>query len=224
MTESNGSRPGEAPDGPWMRLDAQINTPGGEGLAGTTPASMVGPLPDPEQFTRPPDGRPLEEQPAWRRDFPIDWPQDHYVARRDFTKFMVLTSLAFAVGQYWIGIQNWFRRRRGAPPIQKVASLSQLAPGSTLVFSYPGEHDKCILIRTNDGELLAYSQKCTHLACAVVPRLDRGVIECPCHHGYFDLKTGRQTAGPPPRPLPRILLEVRQDDVYATGIEWRTHA
>src|SRR5579875_3286117 len=30
--------------------------------------------------------------PAWRQDFPIDWPQDHYVARRDFTKFLVLTA------------------------------------------------------------------------------------------------------------------------------------
>ena len=39
------------------------------------------------------------EPPKWRRDFPIDSPQDQYVARRDFMKFMVLTSLAFAVGQ-----------------------------------------------------------------------------------------------------------------------------
>jgi hypothetical protein len=55
-----------------------------------------------EQVTTPPDGRPLAEQPEWRRDFPIDTPQDNYVARRDFTKFLVLTSGAFAVGQVWI--------------------------------------------------------------------------------------------------------------------------
>jgi hypothetical protein len=55
-----------------------------------------------EQLTIPPDGAPLEEQPRWRQDFPIDWPQDHYVSRRDFTKFMVLTSLAFTAGQFWI--------------------------------------------------------------------------------------------------------------------------
>ena len=62
--------------------------------------------------TKAPDGRPLEAQPAWRRDFPIDWPQDAYVERRDFVKFMVLTSAAFAIGQLWIGAQNWWRRRR----------------------------------------------------------------------------------------------------------------
>ena len=53
---------------------------------------------DAEQITVPPDGRPLEAQPAWRQDFPIDWPQDAYVERRDFVKFLVLTSLAFTVG------------------------------------------------------------------------------------------------------------------------------
>jgi len=31
--------------------------------------------------------------------------------RRDFLKFLVLISAAFALGQLWIGIQNWYRRR-----------------------------------------------------------------------------------------------------------------
>ena len=66
-----------------------------------------------EPLTVAPDGRPTAEQPRWRKDFPIDWPEDHYVARRDFTKFMVLTSLAFTVGQGWIVLQNFFRKRRG---------------------------------------------------------------------------------------------------------------
>ena len=75
---------------PSMRLDYAAR----EGLTGTTPANLYWPTPDPEQVTMPPDFRPLELQPAWRQDFPIDWPQDQYVARRDFMKFLVLTSLA----------------------------------------------------------------------------------------------------------------------------------
>jgi Rieske Fe-S protein len=74
----------------------------------------------------------------------------------------------------------------------------------------------------HDGSLLAYSQSCTHLSCAVVPRLTEGVLHCPCHDGYFDLKTGRNIAGPPPRPLPRIELDVDGDDVYAVGVDRRT--
>jgi Rieske Fe-S protein len=52
--------------------------------------------------------------------------------------------------------------------------------------------------------------------------MPRGTIHCPCHEGYFDLKTGRVLAGPPPRPLPRIVLDVRGNEIYATGIERRT--
>jgi nitrite reductase/ring-hydroxylating ferredoxin subunit len=174
-----------------------------------------------EQLTLPPDGRPAEQQPAWRRDFPVDWPQDHYVARRDFARFLVLTSLAFAVGQLWIAAQNWRRRRQGRPQLRKIASLRALPVGSALMFGYPGPHDSCLLIRTAD-RLVAYGQKCTHLSCAVVPEPDKGLLHCPCHEGWFDLASGRPVAGPPRRPLPRITLEVRGDDVYATGVEARS--
>jgi Rieske Fe-S protein len=203
-------------------LDERVNDAAREGLAGTTPAGAYVPVRDPEQFTRPPDGRPLHAQPQWRKDFPIDWPQDNYVARRDFSKFMVLTSAAFAIGQLWIGVQNVWRKRRGVPPIRKIASLSSLPAGGTLVFQYPDAHDDCILIRTAGDRLLAYGQRCTHLSCAVVPDEKRGVIRCPCHEGLFDLETGRKLAGPPPRPLPRVTLSIKGNDVYATGVEWRT--
>jgi nitrite reductase/ring-hydroxylating ferredoxin subunit len=175
-----------------------------------------------EIHTLAPDGTPPERQPVWRRDFPIDWPQDHYVARRDFTKFMVLTSLAFAVGQFWIGAKNYLRKSRGKPPIVKVASLAALPVGGMVFFKYPEAHDGCVLIRTGVSTLLAYSRKCTHLACAVVPRPEHNEIHCPCHEGYFELSTGRPTAGPPQRPLPRITLEVRGGSVYAVGVEART--
>jgi Rieske Fe-S protein len=205
-----------------VSVDARVDSPEREGLTGTTPADAYAPVRDPEQITRPPDGRPLHHQPQWRKDFPIDWPQDHYVARRDFSKFMVVTSLAFAVGQLWIGLQNAWRKRRGTPPIRKIAALSSLPVGSTLVFQYPDPHDDCVLVRTTGDQLVAYSQKCTHLSCAVIPSVEKGIIHCPCHEGFFDLQTGRTIAGPPPRPLPRITLSVRGDDVYATGVEWRT--
>lgn len=207
---------------PPAQMDERLNTPAREGLTGTTPADAYSPPHDPEQITRAPDGRPMDRQPQWRRDFPIDWPQDHYVARRDFAKFLCLTSLAFAAGQVWIGFQNIWRRHRGAPPVAKIGTLSALPVGGTLVFRYPGPHDDCILVRTAQDKLVAYSQKCTHLSCAVIPDPAKGVIRCPCHEGLFDLNTGRNIAGPPPRPLPRIDISIRGDEIYATGVERRT--
>lgn len=175
-----------------------------------------------EQLTVPPDGASLEEQPKWRQDFPIDWPQDHYVSRRDFTKFMVLTSLAFTAGQFWIVVQNYLRSRCGQLPLQKIANLDEIAVGGTVSFAYPEAHDSCLLLRTGEKTFAAFSQKCTHLSCAVVPQPDKGRFECPCHEGSFDITTGSPIAGPPRRPLPKINVEIRSGAIYATGIELRT--
>jgi Rieske Fe-S protein len=207
---------------PHEPVDPHLNDPHRAGLTGTTPATLYDPLPVRDTITIPPDGRPLADQPQWRRDFPIDWPQDQYVARRDFTKFIVLTSFAFVVGQVTIGLTNVFRRRAGKPPIKRIAALADVPVGGSIVFQYPAEHDPCLLIRPSENHLLAYSQSCTHLSCAVVPRVKENTIHCPCHNGFFDLETGRPTAGPPRRPLPKILIEVKQGIVYATGVERRT--
>jgi Rieske Fe-S protein len=180
------------------------------------------PLKDPEQLSIPPDGRPYAEQPQWRRDFPIDWPHDEYIARRDFTKYMVLTSFAFVVGQAWIVMQNWFRQREGKPPIRKITSLAALPVGKALTFNYPDPHDACIMMRTAENTVVAYSQKCTHLSCAVKPKEGTNQLHCPCHNGYFDIADGKPLAGPPRRPLDRITLEVRGGEIYATGVEQRT--
>jgi nitrite reductase/ring-hydroxylating ferredoxin subunit len=166
-----------------------------------------------------PDGRPQAEQPPWRQDFPIDTPQDAYVARRDFTRFLALSSVAFALGQVWLVLQKWLRGRRGGPAARPVAPLTDVPVGSVLPFHYPDRDDACLLLRPDEHSLLAFSQKCTHLGCAVVPDPGEKKLFCPCHKGYFDAATGRPLAGPPRRPLPRITLEVRNGVVYATGIE-----
>jgi Rieske Fe-S protein len=206
---------------PRRPVDPAINTPGREGLTGTAPANLYSASFDREQITIAPDFAPAEAQPAWRQDFPIDWPQDLYVERRDFMKFMVLTSAAFTAGQLWIGAQNWYRRRSGQPAIQRITSVDDIAVGAALGFSYPNEHEPCLLLRLTTNEFVAFGQKCTHLSCAVIPRLEEGSFYCPCHEGRFDLRTGVPTAGPPRRPLTRIVLDMRGRDIYAVGVEER---
>ena len=169
--------------------------------------------------TAAPDGRPMAEQPAWRRDFPIDLPQDQYVARRDFTRFMMMTSVAFA-------------RRPGAPrraelaatagppprPTQPIARVDEIPVGGVQPFHYPDAGGPCLLLRPDVQTFLAFGQKCTHLGCAVVPDAEKKQLLCPCHKGAFDATTGRPLAGPPRRPLPRIVLENRDGVLYAVGM------
>src|SRR5262245_52729067 len=204
------------------RLDVRLDSREREGLTGTTPASIYRPIEDAEQVTIAPDWRPVEEQPVWRTDFPIDWPQDHFVERREFMKFMVLTSLAFVVGHLWIAGQNWLRRRWGEPEIMRLASSDEVPAGATLMFTYPTVSDPCMLVRLAGGKFVAYSQKCTHLSCAILPRVDEGIIRCPCHQGIFDLASGRPIAGPPRRPLSLVRLEIRGGQIFANGVTERT--
>jgi nitrite reductase/ring-hydroxylating ferredoxin subunit len=216
------------PDDPHTRhaeaaaLDPRLDSPGREGLTGNTRAGVYERALELEDITIAPDGAPPEAQPRWRHDFPIDWPADQFVARRDFGRFLVLTSGAFAAGQAWIAARHLVRANRPPPPRLRIATLRELPVGAAMVFTYPGPQDRCLLIRPDEQTLVAYSQNCTHLSCAVVPRVEEGVLHCPCHEGYFDLLTGRNIAGPPPRPLPKIVLEIVADEVFAIGVEERT--
>jgi Rieske Fe-S protein len=177
---------------------------------------------DQPQIVPPPGtpGAPVE-QPRWRQDFPIDMPADDALARREFTKFLVLTSGAFAAGQCWIGLMSLLRDD-GPLPEQRIAAEADLAPGGVVEFHYPTEDAPCLLIRLKDGRLVAYGQQCSHLSCAVIPEPEHGQLRCPCHHGYFEIEEGRPIAGPPRRPLPVVKLVVRDGGIYATGMEYRT--
>ncbi len=174
-------------------------------------------VPEGDRMSVPPDGSIERPQPRWRRDFPIDWPQDEYIARRDFTRFMVLTSLAFTVGQFWILLQNYWRRAQGALPVVAIGAADAIPVGGSQVFYYPTEHDPSILVRLDEDTFVAYDRLCTHLLCPVIPLPEQGQLHCPCHEGVFDLATGQPLAGPPQRPLARITLEIRNGTLYATG-------
>jgi len=141
-----------------------------------------------------PDGRPLPEQPPWRRDFPTDVPDDDHVARREFVKFLVLTSGAFAAGQCWIAAAA--RHEQGPYPRKQVATVAELEARRAVEFRYPDDHEPCLALCLAPGRYVAYGQKCTHLACAVVPHLDKGELHCPCHNGYFEA-AGDRPAAPP---------------------------
>jgi Rieske Fe-S protein len=169
--------------------------------------------------TTAPDGQPAARQPAWRHDFPIDSPQDQYLARRDFTRFLMAASAAFGVGQLGVAVWNLLRGRPAPGATQAIVRVDELAVGAVRLFQYPSAGGPCLLLRPDEQTFVAFGQKCTHLGCAVVPDADGRRLRCPCHNGWFDAATGRPLAGPPRRPLPRIALETRDGVVRAVGVE-----
>src|SRR5215510_10955319 len=147
--------------------------------------------------------------PLWREEFPIVRADERYVNRRQFSKFLTLTSFGMFAGNLWIFAKSVFRRPDAFPRVP-IAGIDEIAIGSVKIFNYPTPDDPCILIRTGDDSFVAFSQKCTHLSCAVCYEKERNRLECPCHQGFFSISDGSVLQGPPQRPLPRVALE-RQD-------------
>ena len=165
---------------------------------------------------------PMPDPPRWREDFPPEWESDHYISRRELAKFLALGGALLVGANALLAVLGPLRKHPAGPALA-IPGAASLAPGSSLLFRYPTAEDPCVLVRTRDGVLTAFSQVCTHLSCAVVYREQKGEggeqLFCPCHHGAFSCREGLPIAGPPTRRLPSIRLERRGDDVWAVGVD-----
>ena len=107
-------------------------------------------------------------------------------------------------------------KNRGRPvPLQPNSiSLPPGPPPAPLSWRWPmdlGGH-KILVLRTEDG-VAAFSRRCTDLGCLVSWNKERAQFICPCHQGTFD-RTGLNIAGPPPRPLDRLQIVKRGEQLY----------
>ena len=96
-----------------------------------------------------------------------------------------------------------------------VARPDDVSPNSGRIFKFGAEPG--LLIRTAEGELRAFSARCTHLNCTVQYDSGERLIVCACHNGQFDLN-GRNIAGPPPKPLPIFNVNVRGDEIIVSRV------
>ncbi len=156
--------------------------------------------------------------PVWLNNFPHTSAGEDAVTRRAFTRYLIAGSGVFAAST--LGAAAWTSLRdldTGTPTA--IIDLDQVPEGGAHLFRYPGPDDPAMLIHLPGGELVAYSQKCTHLGCVVFYEPEDTELVCPCHEGIFDASTGDPIAGPPERALPAIGLEVRDGTVWALGIK-----
>ncbi len=142
--------------------------------------------------------------------------------RRGFLKTMVGAAGVFAVSTLpWGGLaaKELLGFGSRSHPRKKIADKSALKIGDAVEFHYPGEHESALLVRLGEHEYKAYKNACTHLKCPVFWSREEDQMVCPCHHGYFDVRTGKPTAGPPRRALPEIVIEWDGSAIYATGVK-----
>lgn len=158
-----------------------------------------------------------ELPPTWKQDFPYTSAGEEAVTRRAFTRYLIAGSGVFAASSLGAAVITQFRDLPEGSE-QYLIDDDDLAEGESHLFRFPGDNDPAILVRL-DGELHAFSQKCTHLGCVVFWEPEHEELVCPCHEGLFDPRTGTPTEGPPERPLPRIAVQVVDGQIWALGIE-----
>ena len=120
-----------------------------------------------------------------------------------------LAAIVYPVWRYLIPPAS------GEPATQSVvaAQVAEVRPNSGLIFKFGSKPG--LLIRTPDGELNAFNAVCTHLDCTVQYKADTSQIWCACHNGFYDLH-GNVVSGPPPRPLERLVVNQRGEEIVVS--------
>lgn len=138
--------------------------------------------------------------------------------RRKLLNMLMGSSLvAFAVAALYPMIRFLAPQRMGqsgASGRVLIGRARELPPGSFVKFRFG--RAPCLALNYQ-GSYYAYGAICTHLGCIVNWDKDKGEIACPCHDGFFDPRTGKVLAGPPPSPLPKLRVIEEGGELYAEG-------
>ncbi|NUO81742.1 ubiquinol-cytochrome c reductase iron-sulfur subunit [candidate division KSB1 bacterium] len=135
------------------------------------------------------------------------------VTRRSFLDYFLGGGVAAMLGSVFFPVLKYIMPPAIPQAVQNdvvAGKAGELAPNTAKIFRFgtkPG-----ILVRTPEGDYRAFSAVCTHLQCTVQYRQDFKHIWCACHNGHFDL-TGRNIAGPAPRPLEEYRVEIRGEEI-----------
>ena len=157
------------------------------------------------------------DQPVWKRDFPYEAASEEEVTRREFTRYLVLGAGTMAAANVGLAVWTQLRSINAGGP-RAIIAVGDVAIGDSYLFRYPTDRDPAVLVRLAEDDVVAFSQKCTHLGCVVYYQPEEGRWHCPCHEGNFDVSTGAVVSGPPTRPLGRIDVEIRNDgQIWALG-------
>ena len=140
-----------------------------------------------------------------------------FIERRNFLNWFLGTT----AGAFVFSVLYPLSRYLTPPPVAESTARSvtlslkakEVKANSGQIFRFGSQPG--ILVRTQTGELKAFSAACTHLACIVQYRSDISHIWCACHNGHFDLN-GKNIEGPPPKALEEYAVNVRADQIVVS--------
>jgi len=136
--------------------------------------------------------------------------------RRSFVDLLLGGGLLATVASFLYPVVRFVMPPRVAESMEVsvvAAKVGEVPPNSAKIFKFGNR--PALLLHTPAGELKAFDAICTHLNCTVQYRPDYGHIWCACHNGHYDI-SGKNISGPPPRPLDRLTVAVRGDDIVVS--------
>lgn len=90
----------------------------------------------------------------------------------------------------------------------------KLPIGSGMVFKFGSR--PAWLIHNDDNTWIALDAVCTHLGCTVKYEQENKRIYCECHGGVYDPHSGKNIAGPPPKPLKQYKVQLTDSGVIVS--------
>jgi Rieske Fe-S protein len=94
-----------------------------------------------------------------------------------------------------------------------LAKLDSITVGEAVSAKLDGQ--PVIVARPSATTAACFSAICTHMGCTVAPAGKE--LHCPCHGSVYSATTGKNLAGPAPRPLSKIPVKVKNGEVVANG-------
>lgn len=139
--------------------------------------------------------------------------------RRQFLKGALFTVAAAWAGMTLYPFIRYLASAADQDQAEQVSSVTVGKPddipmGSAQNFKFGSQ--PAIVYRDTTGNFHAYSAVCTHLGCTVQYKADVKKIYCACHGGTYDPDTGKNIAGPPPKPLPGLNVAVVNGQVVVS--------
>jgi 3-phenylpropionate/trans-cinnamate dioxygenase ferredoxin subunit len=97
----------------------------------------------------------------------------------------------------------------------RVCAQEDLKPGTALGVEVEGT--PIAVVRTDDGELFAVYDECSHAAVPLSEgEIDGCTLECWLHGSRFDLRTGAPSGPPATEPVPVYPVEVHDGSVFVS--------
>ena len=142
----------------------------------------------------------------------IDTASSTQLPRRRVLDFLLKVTVVAWLGSVLYPVISYLRplpRRGPTGPVALTRAEVQKVEREKFAIVPVGTR-RVLVLEDADGELHALDARCTHEGCTVRYVPGEALISCACHNARFDL-AGRVLAGPPPRPLPKHVVQRDSD-------------